>query len=76
MQFCRFMGLSDSDEKYEIQENVFMRWANSLLANDPIKVVFFDHKYSVLLHFQNDVVIYPQHISTVSSSKSFTFSGY
>ncbi|PAV67350.1 hypothetical protein WR25_12084 isoform A [Diploscapter pachys] len=28
---------SSRDEKYEIQENVFMRWANSLLANDPIK---------------------------------------
>ena len=26
-----------SDEKYEIQETVFVRWGNSLLANEPLK---------------------------------------
>ncbi|ETN71106.1 hypothetical protein NECAME_14324 [Necator americanus] len=28
---------SDRDEKYDIQESVFVRWGNSLLANEPLK---------------------------------------
>ncbi|VDO60211.1 unnamed protein product [Heligmosomoides polygyrus] len=28
---------SDREEKYEIQENVYIRWGNSLLANEPLK---------------------------------------
>ncbi|EYC40600.1 hypothetical protein Y032_0605g575, partial [Ancylostoma ceylanicum] len=28
---------TDRDEKYDIQESVFVRWGNSLLANEPLK---------------------------------------
>lgn len=32
-----FYYFSDLDEKYDIQELVFVRWGNSLLANEPLK---------------------------------------
>ncbi|RCN39239.1 hypothetical protein ANCCAN_14865 [Ancylostoma caninum] len=28
---------TDRDEKYDIQESVFVRWGNSLQANEPLK---------------------------------------
>uniref|UniRef100_A0A158P9I1 Calponin-homology (CH) domain-containing protein n=1 Tax=Angiostrongylus cantonensis TaxID=6313 RepID=A0A158P9I1_ANGCA len=55
---------SDRDDKYEIQESVYLRWGNSLLANEPLK----DFRDLCDLKYLNS-------IATISTGTSIAFSG-